>query len=99
MNGGTNERSVNESLANLENDMKVNNRIIIQMLERAGGETHFHALILAPEGMATRQAVATINETYYRVSADEEWNYDDILLALADYGFEKVEFETWWEPI
>lgn len=65
------------------------------LLERDGSDVYFHGCVTIPEGKTDADVARIYQAVMY--SGDEEWNYDDILTALALEGFERIPAATFWE--
>ena len=92
-----------DSVTNSADDRSVDglwrNRPVVLLRERDGRESFVHGVVVGPEGASVKDALATVDAVFRAVvDADrEEWNYGDVLAALAVAEFEAVRPVDWWE--
>lgn len=74
----------------------LNGRIPI-LLSDDDGDSHIHALCLAPEGMSLENGRKAITDAFQSARKEEDWNYDDITDILTKQGFQCVTVALWIE--
>lgn len=78
----------------------VGDRPVVLLRELWGKETYDHGVYLGPVGLSGDKALKRVNAVFKRVVArcPDEWNYDDVRVALVKVGFIEIEAAEWWEP-
>ena len=55
---------------------------------------HYSHLFNLPEGMTAVAADLVLDEVMDKVQEELEWNWDDAISILADFGWEHLSFEV-----
>lgn len=76
-----------------------NDRPVVVLLEEDGRETHYHGVMVGPEGMDYNRALRLLDGAAESAEAadPDSYGWDDIIERMKAAGFEEVRAAVWYE--